>query len=189
MQTRIKYPILALTLLATLNAPFSTLFAQGTAFTYQGRLNDGGSAAHGAYDFRFKLYADSLGNTQVGSSYLTNGIPVASGLFTVAIDFGPGLFTGSNYWLEVDVKTNLAGSYTVLSPLQAVTPAPYSLMANSASNLLGSLPAAQLSGTILNGSLPANPTFSGTITATAFSGNGANVTNVNAAALNGLNAT
>src|SRR5437588_12170279 len=81
----------------------SSVLAQGTVFTYQGRLNDGGSVAHGTYDFRFKLYSDSLGNTQVGSSYLTNSIPVASGLFTVTVDFCPGLFTGSNYWLEVDV--------------------------------------------------------------------------------------
>jgi len=128
----------------------STAFAQGTAFTYQGRLNSSGSPANGLYDFRFKLYSDPLGNTQVGASYLTNAIPVATGLFITTIDFGAGIFSGSNYWLEVDVRTNNAGSYTVLSPLQAVTPTPYAIMANNASNLLGTLPAAQLSAGTAN---------------------------------------
>ncbi|HAO80425.1 MAG TPA: hypothetical protein DCQ92_15945, partial [Verrucomicrobia subdivision 3 bacterium] len=161
--------------------------AQGTAFTYQGRLNDGGSPAHGAYDFRFKLYADPSGTTQIGASFLTNAIPATNGLFVTPIDFGGGIFNGSNYWLEVDVKTNGAGSYAVLTPLQAVTPAPYAVFANTASNLSGTLPTAQLSGTIANGNLPASPSFSGNVTATGgFAGNGANVTNVNAASLGGL---
>jgi trimeric autotransporter adhesin len=51
------------------------------------------------------------------------------------------------------------------------------------------LPANQLSGTVLNSSLPANPTFSGTVTANNFFGNGAGVTNVNAITLNGLNSS
>jgi formylglycine-generating enzyme required for sulfatase activity len=145
----------------------STVFAQGTAFTYQGRLNSSGNPASGSYDFRFKLYADPLGNMQVGASYLTNAIPVTSGLFITTIDFGAGIFTGTNYWLEVDVKTNNAGSYTVLSPLQAVTPTPYAIMANSASNLLGTLPAAQLTGSIpvsqLSGTPAAAVNFTGTL--------------------------
>src|SRR5438270_898653 len=36
-----------LCLLATLNPQLSTVLAQGTAFTYQGRLNDGGNPAWG----------------------------------------------------------------------------------------------------------------------------------------------
>jgi hypothetical protein len=79
--------------------------AQGTAFTYQGRLNDGGAPAFGTYDFRFRLASDPLANDYVGSSLLTNGVSVQNGLFTVALDFGPGIFTGSSLWLEVDVRT------------------------------------------------------------------------------------
>ena len=30
-------------------------FAQGTAFTYQGKLSDGGAPASGSYDFQFGL--------------------------------------------------------------------------------------------------------------------------------------
>src|ERR1019366_8130942 len=139
-------------------------------------------------DYRFKLYADPLGSTQVGSNYSTNAIPATNGLFVTTIDFGAGVFTGSNYWLEVNVKTNGAGGYTVLSPLQGVTPTPNAIFATTAGNVSGTVSAAQLSGAVANGNLPSNPTVSGTVTAGAFTGNGANVTNVNAAALNGLNA-
>src|SRR3989449_4431915 len=34
----------------------STAFGQSAAFTYQGRLTDGGAAANGIYDMQFKLY-------------------------------------------------------------------------------------------------------------------------------------
>ena len=160
--------------LSTLSLQPSAVLAQvATAFTYQGRLNSSGSPASGNYDFRFKLYADPLGNTQVGASYLTNAIPVTAGLFITTIDFGAGIFTGSNYWLEVDVKTNNAGSYTVLSPLQAVTPTPYAVFASTASNLSGTLPAAQLSGTVSSANLSAIPNGSlanSSLTVTAGSG-------------------
>jgi hypothetical protein len=153
LKTKLKLLALALLALSTLNAPLSTALAQGTAFTYQGRLNDGGSPAHGTYDFRFKLFEDPLGNTQAGTTQLTNGVPVTNGLFLVTIDFGAGIFTGSNYWLEVDVRTNGAASYTGLTPLQAVTPTPYAIFANTASNVVGTVTASQLTGTVGNGQL------------------------------------
>ncbi len=124
-----------LALLSTLDLPVSTAHAQGTAFTYQGRLNDGANPASGNYDFRFRLAVDPLGNNYYGTPFLTNGIAVSAGLFITAVDFGPGVFTGSNYWLEVDVRTNGAGGYTALTPLQALTATPYAVFANSANNL------------------------------------------------------
>ena len=160
-----------LLLLAVFNLQHSTAHAQGTAFTYQGRLNSGGSAASGSYDFRFKLYADALGNVQVGGSYLTNAIPVTNGLFLTTIDFGAGIFTGNNYWLEVDVKTNGAGSYTVLNPFQSVTPTPYAVFANAASNILGTIKLAQLpSSVVTNGA--SGLTLAGTLSGSASSFSG-----------------
>ena len=161
-------------------------FAQGTAFTYQGRLNDGANPASGTYDFRFKLFQDPYGNNQAGSSVLTNGLAITNGLFTVAIDFGPGIFNGSNYWLEVDVRTNTGSSYTDLNPLQSITPAPYAIFAATASNVSGTISSAGLAGV-----------YGGTVTFSnvanqftgSFAGNGANVTNVNAATLGGLSAS
>jgi hypothetical protein len=184
MKNRVVAVLIALIVLIGLPAG---MFAQGTAFTYQGRLNSSGTAATGLYDFRFRLAADSLGNTYVGSAYLTNGVGVTNGLFITAMDFGAGVFTSSNYWLEVDVRTNGAGGYTALTPLQAITPVPYAIFANTASNLTGVVAAAQIAGTMTLAQLPATlVTNNGSISGT-FAGNGAGVTNVNAAALNGLN--
>jgi hypothetical protein len=162
-----------------------TALGQGTAFTYQGRLNDGSNPAHGVYDLRFKLFEDPAGNNQAGSTLLTNGVPLTDGLFTVTLNFGPGIFNGSNYWLEVDVRTNGAVGYANLNPLQPIMPAPYAMFANTASNLSGPISSMDLSGTYGSPVVVSNSqnSFGGT-----FAGNGANVTNVNAATLNGLGA-
>ena len=124
----------ALTALAALLSFASGAYSQGTGFTYQGQLNNSGNVASGNYDFRFKLFLDSFGNTQAGGTVLSNGVPVTNGLFTVAIDFGSGVFNGTSYWLEVGVRTNGGGSYTSLAPLQAVTASPYAIFANNAGN-------------------------------------------------------
>jgi len=62
-------------------------------------------------------------------------------------------------------------------------PTPYAIFAGSASNLLGTVPAAQVSGTLANGALPVSPDFTGTVTATNFSGSGADLTSLNASSL------
>ena len=140
-----------LTLLLTIASQFS--LAQGTAFTYQGRLNDGGAPADGNYDFRFRLASDPLANNYVGSAFLTNDVRVSNGLFMAIMDFGPDIFTGSNYWLEVDVRTNGGSTYTALNPLQELTPTPYAIFAGAASNLNGTVSASQLTGSVLNSQL------------------------------------
>jgi len=168
-----------------------SLHAQSSSITYQGRLDEGGNPAGGSFDFRFRLATDPAGNNYVGGPVFTNAVTVAGGLFLVTIDFG-AVFGGSNYWLEVDVKTNGAASYSALTPLQALTPTPYALFATTASNVSGTVSAAQLSGTISSVSISgtyANPVTlnnANNVLSGAFSGNGADVTNVNAATLNGI---
>jgi len=176
---RLVKGVIFLLLLSTLNLRLSTAFAQGTAFTYQGRLNSGSSPGNGLYDLRFKLFVDPLGNTQTGSTQLTNAVPVTNGLFMVTLDFGAGVFNGTNCWLEVDVKTNGAGSYVNLSPLQALTPAPFALFAENVGG--GGLSAGTYGSAVTFNN--AADQFSGT-----FTGNGASVSNVNAVTLNGLGA-
>jgi hypothetical protein len=140
--------------LSVLNSEFSTLQAQGTAFTYQGQLLDTGATANGLYDLQFIIYDANVGGDEVGP-ILTNGpITVRDGLFTVELNFGSNIFAGSNYWLDISARTNGPGTFTELSPRQALTPSPYAIFANAASNLLGSLPAGQLSGTIALAHLP-----------------------------------
>ena len=143
-----------LSLLSTINYPLSTLHALGTAFTYQGRLNDGGSPATGIFDLRFTLYNASTAGTAVGGPLTNAAAGVTNGLFAVTLDFGAGVFNGDARWLEIGVRSNgAAADFTVLSPRQPVLPVPYAIMANSASNLLGTLPAARLTGGVANGQL------------------------------------
>ncbi len=42
------------------------LHAQGTAFTYQGQLNDGAKSANGNYDLKFALFDALAGGNGVG---------------------------------------------------------------------------------------------------------------------------
>ena len=107
----------------------------GTAFTYQGRLMVTGAPANGSYDFRFYLWDDALKTTLLGT-YPTSGtvaINVVDGYFTVVIDFGVGIFNGSERWLEIEVNG------TQLAPLQNITPTPYAIYAKTApwSGLVG----------------------------------------------------
>jgi len=105
--------------------------AVGTAFTYQGRLTDGGNPATGSYDFRFILYGAEAGGSQVGSTVTQSGVSVSDGLFTVQLDFG-NVFDGTALWLEIAVQPAGGSSYTTLSPRQALTAAPYALYATGA---------------------------------------------------------
>ena len=68
--------------------------SMGTAFTYQGRLTDGGSPASGPYDLQFKLYDAASVGGQVGGTITLDNITVSDGLFTVQLDFGGSAFDG-----------------------------------------------------------------------------------------------
>jgi hypothetical protein len=125
--------------------------AQGTAFTYQGRLADDGTPANGNHSLRFILYNAEFGGSQVGPTLTNEPVAVAAGLFTTTLDFGTAVLDGSPRWLEVAVRTNgSAAVHTALAPRQPLTPAPYAFRA---ARLTGTLPDAQLSANIarLNG--------------------------------------
>ncbi len=173
-----------LLLLAAISIPFPVAHAQGTAFTYQGRLNDGAGLASGIYDLRFAIYDSSGGGAQQGALLTNSTTAVSNGLFTVALDFG-NQFPGANRWLEVGVRTNGGGAFDTLTPRQKITATPYAIQAANAATATiassaSSVAAANITGTILNSSLPANPNFSGAVTATSFSGSGAGLTGINA---------
>jgi hypothetical protein len=183
-----KYPSTLLALAIAAGAFFSALNsapAQGTAFTYQGRLNNGGNSASGNYDLVFALYNDPSLGSQQGTAVTNGALAVTGGLFTAALDFGATPLSGQPLWLQILVRTNGNGAFATLLPRQQLTPTPYAIFANTASNLSGALPATQLSGTIANGNLPASPGFSGTVSASSFSGNGASLASLNANNLSG----
>ena len=113
--------------------------AQGTLFTYQGKLTDAGLPASGNYDLQFTLRNSALG--QVGSPQIIAPLTISNGLFTVTLDFGYGSFDGNSRWLEIGVRTNgSVASYAILSPLQAVTPTPYAIFSSNAQLLNGLSP-------------------------------------------------
>lgn len=104
--------------------------ALGTAFTYQGYLTDDDAPADSAYDMQFALYDALSGGTQVGSTLTLEGVAVSDGVFTVQLDFGASAFVGDARYLAVSVRANGSGAvYTVLSPRQELTAAPYALYA------------------------------------------------------------
>ena len=144
MKNQIKPLLIVLTLLSTLNSQFSTAFAQGTAFIYQGRLNSGGSPASGTYNLTFSLFNTNTTGVAIAGPVTNNSVIVTNGLFTALIDFGSGVFTGTTNWLEIGVETNGFNSFTTLTPRQQVTPTPYAIYAENAKNLSGTLSASQL---------------------------------------------
>ena len=93
----------------------------GTAFTYQGRLTDGGHPANGSYDLTFMLFATNNGGVSVAGPITNMAVAVSHGLFTVALDFGEGVFTGDARWLDIAVCTNGAGAFTTLPPRQRLS--------------------------------------------------------------------
>ncbi len=141
---------------------FGALFAasslaQSTAFTYQGKLDAGGSAANGSFDFEFALFDAAGGGTSVAGPLTNNAVAVSNGLFTTTIDFGAGVFDGTPLWLGIGVQTNGGGGFTALAPRTELTAAPYAhyaptagtaASAGTAVSVSGSVPAGQLSGSI-----------------------------------------
>jgi len=120
--------VLALLALVILNSQFSTVYAQGTtAFTYQGRLNAGANAANGSYDMAFTLYDANVSGTQIAGPITNSAVSVTNGLFTVTLNFGAGVFTGTNYWVQMAVSPAGANTFATLVPRQQLTPAPYAL--------------------------------------------------------------
>ena len=98
-------------LLCFLNSLSSTVHAQGTAFSYQGRLNTAGGPANGTYDLTFTLFNTNTGGILVSGPVTNSAVSVSNGLFTVAVDFGSKPFTlGQRLWLEIGAQTNGAAS-------------------------------------------------------------------------------
>jgi hypothetical protein len=171
--------------------------AQTSVFTYQGQLTDNGSPANGIFDLRFSIYGIVSGGAPVAGPVTNSAVNVTNGLFTVELDFGSATFNGGARWLEIGVRP--AGSpndYSPLSPRQPLTSVPYAiraLAAGSASNLLGTFSATNLTDTLPDARLSTNvallgssAVFRASVTATQFNGSGAGLSNVPAAGLTGI---
>ena len=192
------FAVWALPLLCALDSQLSTAHAQGTVFTYQGRLNSGVNPANGSYDVAFTLYAVNIGGSGVAGPVTNAAVTVTNGLFTTTVDLG-NAFNGTERWLELAVRTNGNAAFTTLAPRQALTPTPYAVYAANAGSAAtattatsagsaGSVSAANITGALTPSQLPAGVITNGAsgvnITGT-FTGNGAGVTNLPFTSLKG----
>lgn len=139
----------ALSVQSQTNSPTNVTEAQaatGTAFTYQGYLDDNGTAANGNYDFKFTLYNALSGGTKIGNTItIANpGLALTDGIFTVQLDFGASAFTGAARYLKIEVRPANTGNYKTLSPRQELTAVPYAH---------GLTPGATISGSVAGGML------------------------------------
>lgn len=195
----------------------NSVFAQGTAFTYQGLLTGtNGAALTGNYDMQFKLHPASSGTNQVGPTLTNAPVGVTNGLFTVTLDFTETPYNGSALWLEVGVRTyGSSNAYTILSPTQPITSAPYAVQALTSTTsattqaFTGGITDTQLSTNVpllnspdvFSGHVTLNNgtgTFSGTLSGTfngtgslngTFTGTGTGTFNGNGGGLTNLNVT
>jgi hypothetical protein len=102
------------------------------AFTYQGRLIEANTAADGLYDLQFELYAGPADGSQQGGTIYINELDVIDGYFTVELSFDARVFNGEALWLEIGVRPGDSNDvYTILSPRQEITPAPYAICAKT----------------------------------------------------------
>ncbi len=124
---------LGVSLAHALTTPVAPGAAFGTAFTYQGQLQNNGTPANGNFDFQFILYDAAVGGSQVGPIVTKNAVAVANGLFTVQLDFG-SVFGNSELFLDISVRPAGGSSYTPLAPRQALTAAPLAQYALNAQN-------------------------------------------------------
>jgi len=105
----------------------------GTAFTYQGSLENGGCPVTDTCNFEFSLWdgPDAVSpcdtGMQIGSTDSVPGVMVTGGIFTVIVDFGVDAFNGTARWLRIEVQCTGDSGFTPLCPRQELTAAPYSL--------------------------------------------------------------
>lgn len=124
--------VLAAVAIVTFGLRFTPVLAQGTAFTYQGRLQNSTNLVTGSFDLVFSLYNVGSGGSNVAGPVTNTAVGVTNGLFTTSVDFGAGAFAGGNEWLGISVRTNGSGAFSVLTPRQPLTPTPNAIYAETA---------------------------------------------------------
>lgn len=148
-------------LLALLSMLAAQAMALGTAFTYQGSLDDAGQPANGSYDLQFAL------QTQAGVTISTpltyEDVQVVDGIFTVFLDFGTAI-TDADFQLQIGVRPGAsAGSFTTLSPPTRIAPAPQAQIAAVAVEAVSVAPNSISSASVADGSIAASDIDSGQI--------------------------
>jgi len=122
--------------------------AQGNAFSFQGKLNDGANPANGRYDLEFKLFDAILGGTQIGPTVARPGTTLINGVFSVTLDFGAQAFQNPNsIFIEIAIRPfGSPNQLTILGPRQQLTVVPFASRSQNSTNADNSQNSAQLGG-------------------------------------------
>jgi hypothetical protein len=151
---------------------------------YQGRIVDNGTNFTGTGQFQFALV-----NNGASQVYWSNGVnavavSVSKGLYSVLLGDATlanmaaiplTVFTNADVRLRVWFNDGVSGLQQ-LSPDQRLAAVGYALMAGSVPD--GAITSSKIAaGAVGSSQLASNLTISGTVTATAFQGNGAGLTN------------
>lgn len=171
MKTKSFFLAAAAALVVACSAPISLATQPvGTAFTYQGRLDDGGAPANGHYDMIFNLYDAPTNGNVIGSFSIFGAVPVSNGLFTVELnadnEFGTNAFNGQARWLQIGVRTNnnnLMNPWIYLDPRQPLDCAPQAIFALNANN-------ASFASTVADGSISSSKLAPGAVAWTNITG-------------------
>src|SRR5580765_2280909 len=109
--------------------------SQTTEFTYQGSLKDNANLANANYDFQFRLWGSLSGGIIPLGTVVRPGVLVSNGTFSVQLDFSAVSFNGSPRFLEIGIKpAGSAAAYTILTPRQPISSAPYAVRSLNAAN-------------------------------------------------------
>ena len=134
-----------------------SISAQTTAFTYQGSLKEGASAANGNYDFEFKLFDLASGGAPQGGTLQQLNVAVANGIFAVSLDFGAAPLPGANRFLEIGVRMNgNPGGFQQLLPRQKVGSSPYAVQSLNAATAANATTATTATNATQLGGVAAN---------------------------------
>ena len=98
-----------------------------------------GSPASGDYDFTFTLFDASTGGNQIGPVITVLTQTLSIGTFSATLDFGSTAFQGDARWLQIAVRPSGQPTYTILSPRQALTPAPYAMSLRPGAAIVGTI--------------------------------------------------
>jgi hypothetical protein len=126
-----------LILLVALLVLFSgAALAQGNAFSFQGKLNDGANPANGRYDLEFKLFDAITGGTQIGPTVARPGTTLINGVFSTMLDFGAAAFQNPNsIFIEIAVRPfGSPNQLTILGPRQQLTVVPFAVNSQNSVN-------------------------------------------------------
>ena len=110
--------------------------ALANTITYQGQLEQSGSAFNGSANLDFRLFDAASAGNQIGGIQEQRNTIVSNGQFQVELDFGAGAFDGSPRYLEIRIDGAL------ITPRQPLRTTPQALVANT--TLSGAIGTAQI---------------------------------------------